>query len=540
MNKTTLTRLFFLLISAVLAFTLFSIPFRGGVAATPIPESKSNEQIAESEALTYINIFYSLADADITQGFPTENSGTDGAIIVGYDDEAPRSISRGLIYFNIASLPSNQNILGATLRINYVDYYWGSDTPQKITTYRIPSNWVEGTVTWNNKPDYGESYGSQSIHGNAYGWYEFDVTNLVRGWYDGTYSNYGIMLRGVESDGIDASYRSFSTRESELDPELIIQYEPNPSAPTISGLPDQELLVDTNLNNAIDLWAYASDAEDVDSALSFTINNTPNSSAGVSIDSNRYIDINPSSGWTGVTNVEIKVTDTVGLSNTDSFQVEVTGGSINTPPTISGLPDKDIKVNTTLNNAIDLWAYASDVEDSDSELSFIINNNPNPGAGISIDSNRYVDINPASGWTGVTNVAIEVMDTDGYSDLDSFQVKVISDTNTSAPSIAGLPDKELLVDTSLDNAIDLWAYTYDAEDPDADLSFTINNNPNPGAGISIDSNRYVYINPASGWTGVTNVAIEVMDTDGYSDLDSFQVRIFGEIEIINLPIVHKH
>jgi len=46
-------------------------------------------------------------------------------------------------------------------------------------------------------------------------------------------------------------------------------------------------------------------------------------SAGVSLDSNRYIDINPVAGWTGQTNVTIRVTDPGSLSSTDTFAVTV-------------------------------------------------------------------------------------------------------------------------------------------------------------------------------------------------------------------------
>jgi hypothetical protein len=95
------------------------------------------------------------------------------------------------------------------------------------------------------------------------------------------------------------------------------------TAPSLSGLPDQFLSINSSKNNAIDLWSYASDNESPDSALTFTINNTPNPSAGVSLDSNRYIDINPASGWSGSTDVIIKVSDPGSLTGTDTFKVTV-------------------------------------------------------------------------------------------------------------------------------------------------------------------------------------------------------------------------
>ncbi len=96
--------------------------------------------------------------------------------------------------------------------------------------------------------------------------------------------------------------------------------------PSLTGLPDQSVPVDGSLDNAIDLWTYAGDAQDDMAALAFTIKNTPAINAGVSLDSNRYIDINPSPGWTGETTVEIQVQDSGGLTATDSFDVVVSSG----------------------------------------------------------------------------------------------------------------------------------------------------------------------------------------------------------------------
>ncbi|MFO7742596.1 MAG: S8 family serine peptidase [Anaerolineae bacterium] len=97
---------------------------------------------------------------------------------------------------------------------------------------------------------------------------------------------------------------------------------------------------------------------------------------------------------------------------------------VNSPPTLSGLPDQTVPMNSSASGAIDLWAYANDAEDADADLTFAIVNSPNPNAGVSIDSNRYIDINPATGWTGQTDVEVRVQDTGGLSDTDTFQVTV--------------------------------------------------------------------------------------------------------------------
>jgi Zn-dependent metalloprotease len=107
----------------------------------------------------------------------------------------------------------------------------------------------------------------------------------------------------------------------------------------------------------------------------------------------------------------------------------------NTAPSISGLPDQTIDVNGSKNNAIDLWTYANDVEDADSTLTFTISNSPDSNAGVTIDSNRYIDINPATDWTGSTNVTIQVEDSGNLTDTDTFQVTVTSDYYVYLPIV---------------------------------------------------------------------------------------------------------
>lgn len=93
------------------------------------------------------------------------------------------------------------------------------------------------------------------------------------------------------------------------------------TAPALSGLPDQKLTPGQSSEDAIDLWTYASDTEDADGALAFAITNSPPISAGVTIDSHRYIDIHPTYAFTGTVPVVVEVTDTGGLTDTDTFMI---------------------------------------------------------------------------------------------------------------------------------------------------------------------------------------------------------------------------
>jgi hypothetical protein len=500
--------------------------------AAPLPSVAEQPPIGVQAQQT----LYAVADACVLQGYPTQNLGTTTDMWAGYDDglQPHGEIARALVRFDVTSLPPNQSITTATLRAYLVSSRDYPNYSRTVTAYRVISSWVESGVTWNSAPGYGSAYSSNSIVHGAWGWYDFDVTALVRAWYAGTYPNYGIMLRGPEVSGVDSSWRSFSTREGSFAPQLVIESTTANSPPTLAGLPDQTLPVNSSRDNAIDLWAYASDGESPDGSLTFTIANTPAAGAGVSIDSNRYIHIRPSSCWTGQTDVVVRVTDPGGLSATDAFSVTVT----NSAPIVSGLPDQTVAANTIKDNAIDLWAYTSDAETVDSSLSFTIANTPAAGAGVSIDSNRYVDIRPSSGWTGQTDVAIRAADPCGLVGTDTFSVTVPN----SAPVIAGLPDQSLMAGESKDNAIDLWAFTSDAESSDSSLSFAIANAPSPGAGVSIDSSRYVDIHPSSSWSGDTDVVIRATDPGGLSGTDTFSVHVSAQAtstHIIYLPFVMR-
>ena len=110
---------------------------------------------------------------------------------------------------------------------------------------------------------------------------------------------------------------------------------PGNQAPTISGLPDVTLAENTQRDNAIDLWTYAADSETADSDLLFTITNVTESAVGVSIDSNRWLDVTPFPGWFGTGTVTVRVSDGE-LTSTDAFDIVVTEEVV--PATPQGLP----------------------------------------------------------------------------------------------------------------------------------------------------------------------------------------------------------
>ncbi|MGD2147926.1 MAG: hypothetical protein PVH41_14620, partial [Anaerolineae bacterium] len=106
----------------------------------------------------------------------------------------------------------------------------------------------------------------------------------------------------------------------------------------------------------------------------------------------------------------------------------------------------------------------------------------------------------------------------------------------AAPAIAGLPDQILAAGDTRDNAIDLWAYTFDGQTADDGLVFSIVGSPHPDAGVSLDTNRYIDIFPTAGWLGQTDVTIRAADPGDLSSTDTFRVTV-SELTFAYVPLV---
>lgn len=165
--------------------------------------------------------FYSVADTMVCSGRPDTNYRSLSYVRAGY--YSSYQVMRGLVQFDLSGIPSGTPIGQAKLWLYVHSSYDSPGTSRTIVTYRVASSWMEESVTWNTQPGYGGQYGFTSVPHAAFGWYSFDVTGLVRGWVNGSYTNYGVWILGNESP-TDPNYRGFRTRESSSDPYLEIIY----------------------------------------------------------------------------------------------------------------------------------------------------------------------------------------------------------------------------------------------------------------------------------------------------------------------------
>ncbi|MFC2058153.1 DNRLRE domain-containing protein [Chloroflexota bacterium] len=187
------------------------------------------------------SMLVATADTFVMSGYPDENwDGYDmdfdppviPVLWVGYFTGVGNN--RVLLKFDLSSIPQGSTITSAELGALLVAYWKEPEEPTgptiQITSHRLTSDWGESTVTWNTAPALAESYGSASVGmGEEGADYYWDVTSLVQSWVDGTYANYGLMLKGPDTGSIDM--KAFVSREQVgFEPALFVQYQPPPAA----------------------------------------------------------------------------------------------------------------------------------------------------------------------------------------------------------------------------------------------------------------------------------------------------------------------
>jgi C1A family cysteine protease len=187
-----------------------------------------------------------IADTTILQGFPNMYYGAELSMWAGYDPCWDGRISRSLAAFDTSSLPRGATIVNATLHLELIltcDY---APSDHVVTAYRIRDNWDPNGVTWSAQPRHAESYGQAVVSTRQHRGYSMDVTGLVQGWVNGTFSNYGLMLRGPESSAPGTAVMGFATRQYEdgqqaayIDVTYRLTSAPSGAAPAGTSFPPE-------------------------------------------------------------------------------------------------------------------------------------------------------------------------------------------------------------------------------------------------------------------------------------------------------------
>ena len=197
-------------------------------------------------------VFAAAADADISDKFPSVQTGGDMSMWAGYhakgclDINATVGIVRSFVRFDLSAIPPGTPFRRAVLKLTAIAGCWSTDIDgqwRDVTAYRLDKPFDEYNVTWKNRPKEGEAVGTGRVHAadDIVGPMTIDVTAIARRWVDGATPNNGLLLRALEtSDRRAFMVVVFGTREWEAPeerPVLTIEYDgaAAESAPPLSG-----------------------------------------------------------------------------------------------------------------------------------------------------------------------------------------------------------------------------------------------------------------------------------------------------------------
>lgn len=248
-KRYTLKQLTLPLLLILLSFLFFNAraqsegPVREATRAAPEREAVVLEQRSIHGGGTEIVIqIPAFADTYIASARPSQNFGND-SLFLGYNLTGPNNFSaqRVLLRFDVANnIPDNAIINSAILRLRLNLSVPQNDAAMGTVLRRIASPWAESTVTWNSEPSWTPIDDVTNV-GTVLTWYEWEVTDLVEGWYDELYPNYGVEIIGDET--VQERERAFYSRETPTSffPQIVVSYivsnDNTPPVTTVSALP---------------------------------------------------------------------------------------------------------------------------------------------------------------------------------------------------------------------------------------------------------------------------------------------------------------
>jgi uncharacterized repeat protein (TIGR01451 family) len=125
------------------------------------------------------------------------------------------SRTRAVIGFTLPSIPSNETITGATLKL-----FVTTTGTKVVTVNRLTASWTEAGVTWSNFNTSFNATAEASFTPSSAGAISIDVTSLVQGWKNGTNANNGLGLIGAAASA--AIFASSEATTVGNRPQLVI------------------------------------------------------------------------------------------------------------------------------------------------------------------------------------------------------------------------------------------------------------------------------------------------------------------------------
>lgn len=208
-----------------------------------------------------------IYDAPVFSGYPNTNFNSNTYNVVGYHGS---SYGEGITFVKVNNLQNYTYINQDRISKAYLRLYEGSGktASAKVNVYNTLATWDNTTITYNNMPSLvSTNYSSTSV--TSSGWYNFDITALLRGWmrYEiqdgGKSQHHGIALK-MSQTGVSGRYFA-SANNTSFPPSIIITYTPDTSIAT------GDYFIQSQYHPVADkLYCYLQSSSDQTNVLQYT------------------------------------------------------------------------------------------------------------------------------------------------------------------------------------------------------------------------------------------------------------------------------
>lgn len=154
----------------------------------------------KADTIQKINV---SADNKISSLLPTTVYKNPGNTYIGigrcstYGDD----ITRYLAKFDTSSLDKTKDIKSAIFKIDRVSQTWDNDAATPYNLHHITSAYDSSTVHWSTSPSYDAAQAVLGVK-KDYGIFDFDITNSVKEWINGTTTDHSILIKKQDEEAI--------------------------------------------------------------------------------------------------------------------------------------------------------------------------------------------------------------------------------------------------------------------------------------------------------------------------------------------------
>ena len=435
-------------------------------------------------------------------------------------------IYRGLLQFDLSSIPANATITNTNLRM--VATTVRNTTAFNMSVHRITNAWDEGTgngaggvSNWTTRLNTGTVLwttvgGDFNLTAHAttnvstigtYNWTGGTMNSLIQNWVNGTNANNGLMLK-FSTEGSGNENKDFGSRENATAgnrPLLTFTWStPPPCSPIPTRAPLAMPDTASTANGiAVNIATATNDYFPVAGALTYSIVTAP-ASGSASINGAGVITYTPATSFNGVRSLTYQVTHTgSGLSDIATVYINITNGQIdavNDAP----LPGANSGVVQTIN----VKANDTDPEGMVPTSTVSIATVPLNGTA-TVDGSNNIVYTPNAGFTGKDTLFYTLCEPAASCGSPSCDIARLIITVLNRVPTANTDSKIILPCYS--NTINLIGNDTDPENGVITVT-NLSALSNPAAGTLVNNNDgTVTFNPAVGYTGTFTFTYIVTD-----------------------------